>query len=76
MKRMMITAGLIVALSMPTQACSICGPVEKALKWIGDWLEASHCLSMRLRMAQLQGGKVRPCNHTPRHDNAGMETEK
>ena len=71
MKKYIACIAILMALSMPTQACSICKPVEKALKWMGEWLEASHCLSMRLRMAQITGGTVRTCNHSPKHDNAG-----
>ncbi len=76
MKRITITLGLIMALSLPTQACSICGPVERALKFMKNWIESSHCLTMRARIAQLRGGTIPPCDHNPKHDNAGTESKK
>jgi hypothetical protein len=70
-KKYIASLAILMALSIPTQACSICGPVERALKFMKNWIESSHCLTMRARIAQLRGGTIPPCDHTPKHDNAG-----
>jgi len=73
MKRKIAVVALIAALSLPSQAeaCSFCARLEKALKEMRDWAQASICLSQRTRIAQVFGGPIMPCDHNPKHDSVG-----
>jgi hypothetical protein len=68
MKRVYLTAIVALLSIQSATACSLCVPVEKALKAALDWFEYSDCLRQRIRYSQITGRPLPPCDHNGKHD--------